>query len=122
MKPLSKLFDTLHSNYLLVIATLFVSINSFAEGDLLEIKVEGVDEQNDPVAFFYQIIKIIGRLVLVVIGFVVFVVVMKEVIKVINEARQEDGKWGKAFGTAVGGIALIVFVGFLITWAWSLID
>ena len=119
---LSGCVEALHDKYLLAVATLVVSINSLADGDLLEIQVDGVDETNDPVAFLYEVIKTIGRIVLVVIGFIVLVVAMKEVIKEVNEARQQDGKWGKAFGTAVGGIALIVFVGFLITWAWGLID
>jgi len=84
-------------------------------------EIEGVTADANPVAVFQGLFNLIVNLVLIVLAVMVVLVVALQVIREVNEARREDGKWGRAFTTAVGGAAVILFVIYLANFAGEII-
>ena len=112
------------SKYGLKLTQVFTFGLLYAQNTLAQfgrLDVDGVDTDNeDPVELGYQILQVIGTFLLVLLGFILLVIIIKELIKQVNEAR-DDGKWGKVAGTALGGFVVILIVAWLSVFAASII-
>ena len=93
-----------------------------AEGALPRMpQLENIDTDN-PVSVFEGLFAMIVRVILVVISVIAVLVVAVRIVVDVNEARRGEATWSKAFATALGGAAVIIFVIYLANFAQGIIS